>query len=357
MKILQVSSASYTTGGGVSEYIKNISKRLAAHHEVTVFASRTSYELKRKEVVDGVKVERYHCFAPNSAFYLSFELPIKISAAKFDVIHAHGYHSFPMHVAWLGKSRKFLVSPIFHGMGHTSFRNSLFHAFKPFGKKSLERADCILAASEYEKTLLSRYFGFKSERIVVIPRGVDFSEFKGLKRQKRDFKSVLFVGKLVKYKGAQHLIEALPKLDDDIVLEIVGKGPLRQYLEERAKKLGVFPRVHFYKDLTRRMLLQMYANCDVFVLPSRYEAYSKVVAEALTVGKPCVVTNTSALTEWIDNESCFGIDISNITHGIVRQIHRALELPSTQRIGKKWVGTKIIDWDTVVEKLEKLYAD
>jgi glycosyltransferase involved in cell wall biosynthesis len=356
MKILQVSSASYTMGSGVSEYIKNISKRLAVHHEVTVFASRTSYELKRNEVVDGVKVERYQCFAPNSAFYFSFELPRKIAAAEFDVIHAHGYHSFPMHIAWLGKSRKFLVSPIFHGMGHTSFRNSLFHAFKPFGKKSLERADCILAASDYEKNLLCRYFGFKSERVVVIPRGVDFSEFKGLKRQKRDFKSVLFVGKLVKYKGVQHLIEALPKLEDDIVLEIVGKGPLRQYLEERAKKLGVFPRVRFYKDLTRKMLLQMYSNCDVFVLPSKYEAYSKVVAEALTVGTPCVVTNTSALTEWIDNESCFGIDTPDNIDQIAKEIHKVLGLSSTRESAKKWIGKKIIDWNTVVERLETLYT-
>ena len=70
-----------------------------------------------------------------------------------------------------------------------------------------------------------------------------------------------------------------------------------------------------------------------------------------------MVTNTSALTEWIDNESCLGIDVSDISRGIVRQIHRALELPSTQQIGKKWVGTKIIDWNTVVEKLENLYAD
>jgi glycosyltransferase involved in cell wall biosynthesis len=359
-KILHVCSAPYITGGGISEYVRNISERLARKHEVTVFASNLTGKLPRFEEINGVTVVRFRCYAPSKAYMLSVELPIMLSKVKFDVVHAHNYHAFPIHVAAaLAKHSKFVVSPCFHGSGHTPFRDCIIRVLKPFGKRTLKKADQILAASEYERFLLCQQFGFRSDEIAVIPRGVDFSEFKGLKRRKRKFKSILFVGRLRNYKGVQYLVEALPKLPDDVTLQIVGKGPLRSSLAARAKRLKVFDRIRFYQFLKRRELLQMYADSDVFVLPSRYEAYSKVVAEALMTGTPCIVTNASALKEWIDNESCFGIDfpvdINKLAKSIASVIECDLNKKSIQRAREKWIGTKIIDWNDVVSKLEEVY--
>jgi glycosyltransferase involved in cell wall biosynthesis len=358
MKILHVCSAAYIMGGGVSEYVRNISERLAHKHEVTVFASNPTGKLPRYEVINGVRIIRYQCYAPGGAYYLSLELPMLLRKAKFDVVHAHNYHGFSFHVAGvLAKYNKFVVSPCFHGAGHTSFRNSVIRTFKLFGKRTLKQADYILAASEYERFLLCQHFGFKPNEIAVIPRGVVFSEFEGLKRRSRSFRSVLFVGRLIDYKGAQYLVEALPKLPDDVILEIVGKGPLRSSLEARAKRLGVFDRVRFYQNLKRRELLQMYADSDVFVLPSRYEAYSKVVAETLTAGAPCIVASTSALKEWIDNKSCFGVDFPIDVEKLARSIVSVLEGDFNRESAQKWIGTKIIDWNDVVSRLEEVYSN
>jgi glycosyltransferase involved in cell wall biosynthesis len=358
MRILHVCAAAYITGGGVSEYVRNISERLARKHEVTVFASNPTGKLPRYEVNNGVTVVRYRCHAPGGAYYFSVELPIMLRKVKFDVVHAHNYHAFPFHVAaFLARYDKFVVSPCFHGAGHTSFRDCVIRMSKSFGKQTLKKADHILAASEHEKSLLCQQFGFRSDEIAVIPRGVDFSEFKGLKRRRRNFKSILFVGRLIEYKGAQYLIEALPKLPDDIILEIVGKGPLRSSLEARAKRLGVFDRVRFYQNLKREELLQMYADSDVFVLPSKYEAYSKVVAEALMVGAPCIVANTSALKEWIDDESCFGIDFPVDVNKLAKLIVSVIECSLSKVSVKKWMGTKIIDWNEVVSRLEEVYIN
>jgi glycosyltransferase involved in cell wall biosynthesis len=307
MRILQVSSASYTVGGGMSEYVRNVSEKLARNHEVTVLATRTSFSLEKKEIINGVRVVRLQSYAPSGAFYFSWELPVRLLSEQYDVVHAHNYHAFPFHLSPLAKCRNFVVSPAFHGAGHTPFRDFVLNFFRPIGKLALKHAKYILAASEYEKNLLSRYFNIRSADIIVIPRGINFSEFRGLKKQKRDFKSVLFVGSLVEYKGPRYVIEALPKLDDDVILEIVGKGPLRNSLEQLAKKLEIHNRVRFYQNLPRRELLQKYLDSDVFVLPSRYEAFSKVVAEALALETPSIVAQTSALQEWIDDESCFGV--------------------------------------------------
>lgn len=343
------------SGGGVSVYVRNISERLAKRHDVTVFATMKR-GLPRFEVVNGVKVVRFRRYAPSGAYSFSWEMLLKLRKAEFDVVHGHCYHAFPAHFSAIAKRKKFVVSPHFHGVGHSVFRDSLIRLFKPFGERTLRTADKIVAVSEYEKSLLCGQFGLDAEKVVVIPCGVDFSEFEGLKRREHDFKSVLYVGNLVGYKGVQFLVEVLPRLPKDVVLEIVGKGVLKPFLEKRARELGVFDRVRFFEDLPRRELLQMFVDADVFVLLSKYEAYSMAVAEALVAGTPCVVANCSALSKWIDNRTCFGIDYPIRLDKLAESIVYVLENGVRGEVASsKWVGSKILDWDDVVERLSEVY--
>jgi len=358
MRILQVYMGPYLAdrGGGVSVYIRNISERLVKRgHDVTVFATNTG-DLPNYEIVNGVKVERFRCFAPGRAYFFSWDMLLRLMDVEFDVVHGHCYHAFPMHFAALAKCKRFVISTHFHGVGHSVFRDSLIKLLKPFGERTLEKADKIVAVSEYEKNLVVRQFELDSEKIVVIPAGVDLSEFEGLKRSERGFRSILYVGNLVDYKGVHYLVEVLPLLSSDIVLEIVGKGPLKPFLEKRARELGVFGRVRFYQDLPRQELLQKFAQANVFVLPSRYEAYSIVIAEALMARTPCIVNNTSALKEWCDEETCFSFDSFVDINKLAKFIEYILEnKPSKDSAFKKWLRRKILDWEDVVERLEYVY--
>ncbi len=357
MEILHVSSSTYTVGKGESEYVRNISERLARNHEVTIFALDSHGKLPRHEIINGVTVERFKSYAPGEAFFFSMELPLRLRKTQTDILHGHNYHSFPFHVASLAKHKKFFASPLFHGTGHSRFTNVPFKLFKLLAKgRTLEKAARILAASEHEKLLLLQHFDLEPDKVVVIPRGVNYSEFRNLKRQKTGVKSILYVGRLVPYKGVQYLVEALPKLPDDVMLEIVGTGPLRKTLEERAKRLKVLDRIRFFQNLERSDLLQMYANADLFVLLSMYEAYSKVVAEALIAGTPCIVANTSALKEWVDNESCFGVEVPTELGELPDLINRAIGRRIDRKTIEKWKVTKIPDWEDVVRKLEDIYT-
>lgn len=340
-------------GGGVSVYVRNISERLAKRHDVTVFATAFG-GLPRFEIVNGVKVERFRCVAPSRAYFFSVDMLLRLKRVEFDVVHGHCYHAFPMHFSTLAKCKRFIVSTHFHGVGHSVFRDSLVRLLKPFGRWTLGRADCIVAVSEYEKNLLIEKFGLNSAKIVVIPAGIDFSEFDGLRRRERGFKSVLYVGRLVDYKGVQYLVEVLPRLPGNVVLEIVGKGPLKPFLERRARELGVYDRVRFYEGLPRRELLQLFVDADVFVLLSKYEAYSIVVAEALVVGTPCIVANTSALSEWVDNQTCFGARIPVDVSELARLINKVIMCEV--RVNKGELSSrKIRDWSVVVKELESIY--
>lgn len=355
MDILQVCPFTFGEVGGVSEHVRNISSRLAKRHAVTVYVTDSRKRFPKVELVDGVKVVRFRRYAPSNAYFLSGDMLLALRKASYDIVHAHAYHAFPMHFATLAKCKRFVVTPHFHGAGHSTFRNSLVMLLKPFGKRTLRLADKIVAVSEYEKNLIYSQFGFDSDKVVVVPNGVSLREFSGLKRNDHDGKHVLFVGNLFEYKGAQYLVEVLPKLGQDVVLQIVGRGPFKRFLEKRAEALNVRDRVEFYDYLSRKDLLQKYVDSDLFVLLSRYEAYSLVVAEALVAGTPCIVANTSALREWINNQTVFGIGFPINLGELSKTIAFVIGSDKPYCVTMRRMGNKILDWDDVTTRLEAIY--
>ena len=337
----------------MSAYVRNISERLAERHDVTVFGTNPG-DLPRFEIINGVKVERFRRVAPGGAYFFSMDMLLRLRKVNFDVVHGHGYQSLPLHLSTFAKKRKFIASTHYHGVSQSPMRDSLMKAFRPAGQRTLAKADKVVAVSEYEKSLLLHQFKLDPRKMTVIPCGIDYGEFRGLVRRRRKGRYMLYVGRLESYKGAQYLIEVMPKLDDDWTLEIVGNGPMRPLLEKRASELDIGKRVVFYQPLPRKELLQKFVDADVFALLSQYEAYSMVIAEALVAGTPCVVAKGSALTEWVDNENCFGIDYP-------LNIPRLAQLIEQASVHRNEKGTelrkdKIKDWNCIVEEFEKIYS-
>lgn len=357
MKILQVLHDSYEDVGGVSVHVRNISERLAKRHDVTVFATNYRGLEPWHETIKGVKVERFRCFAPKNAYFFTVDMPLRMRKERFDIVHAHGYHAFPFHLATLAKGDRFIATPHFHGVGHSSFRNAVVRLLKPLGKRTLNKAKAIIAVSDFEKSLICHDMRISEDRVTVIPNGVDFSEFEGLKRRDHEGRTILYVGYLISYKGAQYLVDVLPRLPKDVRLKIVGRGPMKPFLEKRALDLGVSGRVDFYSNLSRKDLLQMYVDADVFALLSRYEAYSIAVAEALAASTPCVVARTSALAEWDDGATCLGVNFPINLGELAERIKFLLGGRLEKRLFSKWYDKKIMDWNRVAQEIEKTYVD
>jgi glycosyltransferase involved in cell wall biosynthesis len=358
MRILQVSSDPYSqtrNTGGIFVHMRNICERLAKNNEVTVYGTNRHLRFPEREIVNGVRVERFNCLAPGEAYYFSIQMLLKLRKAKFDVVHGHGYHAFPFHFAAEAERNALFLTPHFHGVGHTPFRKSLLRLLRIPGSRVFKQANRVIAVSEYEKNLLQQQFRLSDDRIEVIPNGVDFSEFSDLKKQSHEGRSLLYVGYLVDYKGADYLVEVLPRLEKDIILEIVGRGPLGPFLEKRARELGIIDRVKFYPSLARKELLQKFADADVFALLSTQEAYSIVVAEALAAKTPCVITRASALKEWEDGITCFGVDYPINLDKLAEKIMFAMQSSPNDQDYRKWYDHKILDWDSVTKKLENLY--
>jgi glycosyltransferase involved in cell wall biosynthesis len=340
--------------GGVETHVKEVSERLVERgFKIEVLTTDPSGKLAREEIINGVRVKRFKSWAPGESYYFSrdFRKYLMKNSDSFDIVHTHSYHAFPSLYSAQAKSKNMLVfTPHYHGTGHTFFRKLLHIPYKFLGKKIFEKADKIVCVSNYERNLVMKRFKVEKKKVVVIPNGISLEEFRSLKKRNKDYRAILYVGRLEKYKGVQYLVEALPKISQDAILEIIGKGSYKKSLIKLARKLNIDDRVRFSQDLPRNELLQKYVDANVFVLLSEHEAYGISVAEALCAGTPCIVTKASALGEWIDDENCFGIEfpinLNELANLITYVIGKDVKVSKV---------SKISDWNETVEKLVRLY--
>jgi glycosyltransferase involved in cell wall biosynthesis len=354
MKILQVGSCSYSAGrGGISEHVRNISERLAKKFDITVFATNPRMNLPGYEDDNGVKVKRFPCY---TSYFFSPKMIAHQKKEYFDVVHGHNYQALPMHFSFLTKKKKFIVTTHYHGYGSTTLSNALLPFFNQFGKMTLAKADKIIAVSNFEKKLLIKKLKIKREKIIVIPNGVDFNDFRNMKKRNAEYSNILYVGRLEEYKGVHYLVKLLPEIDEDVVLNIVGRGPMKRELMNLVKRMNLTHRVNFFENLTRKELLLKYFDASLFILLSRFESYSLAVADALMTGTPCIVANSSALTEWVDEQNCYGIELPIDHRKIVGKIREILSNRSGESDIRHFIGTKILDWDRVADRLEAVYS-
>jgi len=351
MKIAQVCPRYCPYIGGVETHVKEISERLVKKgYEVEVLTTDPKGDLPKQEVINGVIVKRFKCWAPGEAYYFSRAMRkyLAKNSENYDIVHAHSYHALPALYAAQAKSRNKLVfTPHYHGTGHTLFRKLLHTIYWRIAKAIFNEADRIICVSNYEKRLILEKFNVNEEKVTVIPNGINPEEFSQLRKTKKGYKTILYVGRLEKYKGIDYLIKVLQKLDDRFFLEIVGRGPYEKSLLKLASKLKVKDRIRFYHNLPRDQLLQKYSDASVFVMLSKHEAFCISVAEALAAKTPCIVANTSALKEWIDEKNCFGIEypinIDKFASLINRISDLVVECP------------KLPTWDEVSSKTAEIY--
>lgn len=148
--------------------------------------------------------------------------------------------------------------------------------------------------------------GIPEEKIVHVYPGIDTEVFQPRPKAVRDdvFR-ILFVGKLVSWKGCYTLLyaakELLPEIPN-LELTFVGQGAQRQGLEQAAELLGIKDKVKFTGFLKYDALPDVYAQSDAFVLPALpainlAEQFGFVVAEAMACGLPTVVSRVGGLPE------------------------------------------------------------
>jgi glycosyltransferase involved in cell wall biosynthesis len=165
------------------------------------------------------------------------------------------------------------------------------------------RADCVIVAAP---AMAHSAAVAHARRIEVVPYGIALGGTSGEADAVRASLAgvgrprVLFVGRLVYYKGLSVLLEAMTKIDG--VLLIAGQGPLAGELRVRAAAFGLAGRVTFLEGLSDDAIRGLYRACEVCVLPSteRTEAFGLVQVEAMAAGIPVVSTDLPTGVPWVN---------------------------------------------------------
>lgn len=137
-----------------------------------------------------------------------------------------------------------------------------------------------------------RHLGLTEHRgeIRIVAYGISANRFAAIPDRRADHATVLFVGRLVYYKGVDVLIDAAVHLDASVV--VLGDGPLHADLVRRRNANGLHSRVSFVRNADDEELRRRLGYCTVFVMPSTTtsEFFGLAMLEALASGVPVVVS-------------------------------------------------------------------
>lgn len=197
--------------------------------------------------------------------------------------------------------------------------------------EALAKAHHVIVTSPATRALLVREFGVPAGRITVAIPGTDPAP----RSQGSDAGTrLLAVGSIVPRKGYDILIEALTQLADlDWTLTIVGAGDrspaTTEALVAQIAARGLAPRVTLAGALSNPDLSLQYGAADLFVMPSLFEGYGMVLAEAMARGLPIVCTTGGAAAETAPDAAAIKVppgDVVALSDAIARVVRdRALK--------------------------------
>jgi glycosyltransferase involved in cell wall biosynthesis len=209
----------------------------------------------------------------------------------------------------------------------------------------------FLAISESTRDDLVRR-GISRDRVAVVRCGLTQEDYAvTIAPERRTEPILVFVGRLRKYKGAQHAIRALPMIRRSVPgarLSIVGDGPYRKELERLAGALGVADAVAFHGALPHAAKVEALNAAQVAVCPSPKEGWGLTVIEANACGTPVVASRSAGLRESVrDGETGFLTphgDHAALAAAVVRLLtDRALRLRQSEA-ALAWAHR--FDWET-----------
>lgn len=286
---------------------------------------------------------------------------------NLDILHAHfgdmGVFAAKMKKAGLLVKPKVVVS--FHG-------HDIFHYKKEIYQRQYrifeEYTDALLVNSEYSKSLLYNILNLPNVKI--LPVGLISSNFLPPIRLDKQELQILFVGRLVVWKGpvmAVEIFEMLKKKYDNIKLTIVGDGEQLQQVNRTVKALNLEESVILKGALAQEDIIHLMGISDIFLFPAGYErsqgaadTQGLVIQESQIMELPVVCGNVGGISSGLlDGETGFLVKEGDID-GFVEKIQFLIDNPELRRkmgrAGREFVKDNF-DSKVIGDKLMGIYAN
>lgn len=295
---------------GITRYMADMAAESVARGcQVDVYVGGVSHT-RSETRSDGVTIHRFRETARALSMPLSVPLVRAVASIDADVIHVHS----PNPIGELGAVANGRVGGVvvsFHAqLGKQSFLGPLY---APLQRALLDKSCRVLAASQ----MLADSHDLEPARgkIEFAPYGVSprmLAPAPSTERSPSGSLRLLFVGRLVYYKGIEVLLDAVARVAD-VELSIYGDGPLRATVEDRISSDPLLEgRAVLVTDSDDARLVEAHAQHDVVVLPSvsRAEAFGLSMAEAMANGLPAISTSLGTGTDWVNRAGETGLVVS-----------------------------------------------
>ncbi len=351
MRIVIFSSYFLPHKGGVEFYVWQTARRLVKRgHKVWIVTSRLR-GTKSEEKMEGVTIMRLpgvEVLPEGMNIQLPFLSKIVEKIGKIDAIITHTrFYPLTISAGFFAHRKGIPWLHIEHGTAQVVYRNPFVRFVSRVvdsttGSWVLRHAS--VAGVSKASCSFAKKFGARS--CEVLYNGTDTKFFNG-KRKKHLGIRIVFIGRLIKEKGVQDLLEAVKKIKAEVI--IVGKGPL----EPELKKLGG----KFVGEKDHKQIREILASSDILVNPSYGEGLPTAVLEAGAMGLAVVATDVGGTKEIIDNGSNGFLvkagDVKVLREKIGLLVRNAKLRDKFGKALQKAVRDKF-DWDKTVVKLERV---
>ena len=387
MKILHVAHFFYPclSAGGVVNASYQIASKQGKDNDVKVISSdsckeRLKFPNGRYDVdVDGIKVDYFKNLSNGFKLKTMLDTPlaapfkIRKDIKGYDIVHIHEHRqTLAIIASYFARKNNIPYIVQAHGSVLPFFqKEALKNLFdKVFGFRILHNASCVFALTEVEKEQYLK-MGVEEEKIEIVPLGINLEEYEDLPSYGRfrskfnindDEKLILFIGRIHEIKGLDLLIDAYNDLihngsNNSIKLAIVGPddgylSKLEEKIEDYSLEEDVIITGPLYKEEKQEALV----DCDLFVMPSKYESFTTSGLEAMACSKPLVLTKNNHIHDWVDGN--VGMSCEDNKDSLSEAIEKVLfdeNLALTfGKNGKKLIKEKY-NWDIINTQILKIY--
>ena len=277
----------------------------------------------------------------------------------FDIIHCHDWMTFGAGIrAKRKKSRPLVLHVHATELDRTGGHQVNQHVYD-LERNGMQKADKILAVSNFTKNKIMAHYNIPSEKIKVVHNAVDFSEYvhnENFEIKKTD-KVVLFLGRITLQKGPDYFVYAAKKVlehEKNVKFVIAGSGDMEAFIIEKAAELGIADKVLFAGFLNQEDVDRAYKMADVYVMPSVSEPFGITALEAMKNKAPIIVSKQSGVSEIVKH--CLKVDfwdVNELSNKIISLL-RYKPLHETLK-DNAYFEVKKFNWDIPAQKCIDVY--
>ena len=326
----------------VVEEVKNITKKQqfeAIHFIGTSIIAAP--KVKSLGIPLFATIESYPTLCPKGdrIFHGKSECKVKCSFTKFLSCQRDSTEIGKMKNEWYLKYNAAGLSYIYH------YYNQLNEALQYCN---------LIAISEYVQNLLQQ----QGQESTIIPNALDITKFKidPIKNEtiKKEKIKVLYLGSLIRSKGAQVLLEAISGLD--LESQLYGEGVMKEELQQKIQKENLPAQI--FAPLPYEQIPSLYAQADIIVFPSLWpEPFGRIAIEAMAAGKPVIGSAIGGIKETIAEGTGILVEPGNskqLREAIGILMHDQKMRREMVRKGRK-IAEELYAEEKVVEKLITYY--